>query len=156
FAYMGIFLFCGHLFEKVATKSLSLGWWGMGAGPQVVEADKDLAEAVGGIDVHQRIAVPGKGEFLYRRLGLNDTAFTEKDATGNDVLYYEQWEPDAAGQKKWILKQGTQTDLEASDVGKQPEHRHRLNVWPVIPGSLKAASGIIWGWLLVAKLIIWG
>src|SRR5262249_7176886 len=27
FTYMAIFCFCGHMFEKVATKSLSIGWW---------------------------------------------------------------------------------------------------------------------------------
>ncbi|MEZ0228409.1 MAG: hypothetical protein ACAI25_07265, partial [Planctomycetota bacterium] len=63
FAYIGIFLFCGHVFEKVAVKSLSLGGWGMGMKPRYIEVDDALAPYMG-LPAKQRIAIPGKAEFL--------------------------------------------------------------------------------------------
>jgi hypothetical protein len=149
FSYMLIFCFCGHLFMKVATKSLSLGWWGMGAGPQITEVDKDTADTLG-VGAKQRVAIPGKAEFLYHRLVLDDPIFNDHDGD-RDVLYYPQREDGAP-----ILNQATQKDLEAPDVTTHPEHSHRLNVWPALPWSLKATSGIVWMWLLLAKLVIWG
>src|SRR6185295_16857845 len=99
FAYIALFLFCGHIFEKVAVKSLSLGGWGMGMKPRYIEVDDALAPFMG-VDRNQRIAIPGKAEFLYRKLVLKDPAFNDVDPTfaeGRDRLYYPQEEPDATG-----------------------------------------------------------
>jgi hypothetical protein len=156
FTYMAIFFFCAHAFEKVATKSLSVGWWGMGAKTYTDTVDKELAEAIGNIEPGQAIALPGKGEFLYHRLVLRDKVFNETDATGNDVLYYPQFETDTQGNRKALINKKTQTYLEAPDAKDHPEHTNRLNVWPAIPASLRAASTIISGWLYLAKFLIWG
>src|SRR5207248_1755529 len=105
FTYMGIFCFCGHVFEKVATKSLSVGPWGMGHNTQYVDVDKDIEAGVGTVKAEkgQQIALPGKAEFLYRRLVLKDPVYNDHDENGRDVLYYKQTEVDGAGAEHPML-----------------------------------------------------
>lgn len=153
FTYMGIFCFCGHLFEKVAAKSLSVGWWGMGHNSQIVEADKETADSLGNIAIKQRIALPGKAEFLYHRLVLDDKTFNDRDGD-RDVLYYPQYEAD--GHPIYNISNNKELEATPAEIQAKPERAHRLNVWPALPWSMKAASGIIWFWLALAKLIIWG
>jgi hypothetical protein len=158
FAYIGLFLFCGHIFEKVAVKSLTAGnSWGMGMKPRYIEVDEALAPYMG-LTAKQRIAVPGKGEFLYHKLVLKDPAFNDTDPTfaeGRERLYYRQEELDAAGVMRPIpgLENIWKGDLE-KDPGSEHARRHEIDVWPAVDWSLKGTAWLIWLWLALAKLVI--
>lgn len=163
FAYICLFLFCGHVFEKVAVKSLSLGGWGMGHKPRIIEAGS-LARELHVADERQKIAIPGKAEFLYKKLVTMDPYFAGDESRETvagetrDVLYYEQTDPNGAP----ILDIRRGTPLSSTDGAPErgvpdtnPKHSGRIDVYPAIEGSLKFTAGVIWLWLLLAKLIIW-
>lgn len=158
FAYVGIFLFCGHMFEKVAVKSLSIGGFGMGMKPRYIEVDDSLASYIG-LPAKQRIAVPGKAEFLYRRLVLKDPAFNDVDTTfaeGRERLFYPQVEADAIGNMQPIpgLEVKWNKELE-KDPAAVHVRNHEIDVWPAIDWSLKATAWLVWFWLVLAKLVIY-
>jgi hypothetical protein len=145
FAYMGIFVFCGHVFEKVAVKSLSMGNYGIGNGPKVFEVDEALARELG-VNPKQRIAIPRKGEFFMRREVLNDPSFTLKVGINKDqdALFYPQLEEDG---KTPIKRVGLTGQPEAVDLGT-------IDIWKAIDGTTKFAAGAIWFWLHLAWLIV--
>ncbi|MBI3723173.1 hypothetical protein HY251_04345 [bacterium] len=149
FAYIAVFLFCGHVFLRVSVKSLSIGNWGMGRKTQIIPADGQLANKIGGIREKQRIAVPGKAEFLYRRLVIEDPVFTQKDpVTKQDVLLYPQVEPDTGKPIGEVGPDGNEVPLPPGAPVR------KVNVWPALDSSLIFASGVIWLWLVIAKLLI--
>lgn len=163
FAYLAIFLFCGHIFEKVAVKSLTAGEsWGMGMKPRVLPVPDDKAPYMGlAPGLNQRVAIPGKGEYLYRKLVLKDPAFDDTDSFGVDRLYYPQNEPGTetiiAGWEQ-RLEADKKKELE-KDPRIKPEEthaaRHEINVYPMVEDSLKASAWVIWFWLVLARLVIY-
>jgi len=165
FAYLGIFLFCGHIFEKVCVKSLTAGdSWGMGMKPRYIEIDDSLAPYMG-LPPKQRIAIPGKGEFLYQRLVVNNPAFKDEDrnfSEGRERLFYAQVEPDAMGEKRLIpglenkFLKDAEKDPNTPEGKSAREHatKHEIDVWPAIDWSLKGAAWVVWFWLGLARVII--
>ena len=166
FGYIGIFVFCAHIFEKVTVKSLSVSGWGMGMKPRYVEPDPDTAATIG-VDARQKIAIPGRGEYLYRQLVLKDPAFNDHDQKyqeGKERLFYPQMEPDAAGNMVPIPGNSIDTKI-ADNVRNAPEghlkevalthqKNREIDVNPAIESGLKMLSWVVMGWLLLAKLII--
>ena len=158
FAYIGIFLFCGHIFEKVCVRSLTAGEsWGIGNKPRYIVVDDSLAPYMN-LDKGQRIAIPGKGEFLYQKLVRKNPAFNDVDPQSPERperLFYKQEEPDATGKMRPIegLEQRWKRESE-KDPGSVHAREHELDVWPAIDWSLKGAAWMVWFWLWLARLII--
>jgi hypothetical protein len=157
-AYIGIFLFCGHNFEKVCVRSLTAGdSWGIGNKPRYIVVDDSLAVYMN-VDKGQRIAIPGKGEFLYQRLVAKNPAFNDVDNSrqeGRDRLFYKQEEPDARGEMRPIegLQQRFEKQLQ-KDPGDVHARNHELDVWLALDWSLRGGAWMIWFWLWLARLII--
>jgi hypothetical protein len=66
FAYLGIVVFLGLTFIDVSVKSLSVGWWGLGAGARPLAVDEGMRgahpELPAGLEV---VYVPGRADFIY-------------------------------------------------------------------------------------------
>jgi hypothetical protein len=87
FLYIGVFLFFAGWFTKVSVKSLTVGGWGLGANERVVEPDFDMRAALGiskTMDL-RTIALPGEGEFLYKRI-----VYGEYKPNDSGHIFYRQ------------------------------------------------------------------
>ncbi|RMG09006.1 MAG: hypothetical protein D6731_20635 [Planctomycetota bacterium] len=70
FAVLCVLLFCGQWFLKVSVRSLSVGFWGLGAGEERLPVDEDVRAALELPKTMKlsEVFVPAKGEYLYKRV----------------------------------------------------------------------------------------
>ena len=67
-AYLSLVLFFGQAFLRFSVKSLTVGEWGLGAAPRVLEVDDEQRKDLDLPASIQYVLVPGKGDYLYGRL----------------------------------------------------------------------------------------
>ncbi|HBP22510.1 MAG TPA: hypothetical protein DEA08_32615 [Planctomycetes bacterium] len=66
--YLSLVLFFGQAFLRFSVKSLTVGGWGLGDKPRVIEVDDEQRKELDLPASIQYVMVPGKGDYLYGRL----------------------------------------------------------------------------------------
>lgn len=72
--YLTVIVFFGNRALQLSVRSLSVGWWGAGVAARTVELDRDERVALGLPDAIKQVHLPGKADFLYRRVILGQWA----------------------------------------------------------------------------------
>lgn len=153
-AYLAVFLVFATKFLDWSVDSLAVGWWGMGENPRLVEVEtEDLPQnqrALAGDEKRVAVVLPGKETFLERYV---DGQYESGD--GSTVVMYPPelgFGPEGRAEREKIRelvksKEGKMTVINAD---------RSIDVTDMLPASLFFGGFLIWLWLWLCKLAIYG